>query len=119
LIDAKKLVPNLTFIERKEIWGVYFQGSVRQIPEEDFRFIESEMKKVISERTKRGDTVVTARARHRRTESETEAAIMQLPLEAKTLHDRLGEMLEEIGSWMGYNTQVRHKITPDLTMRMN
>jgi len=113
LIDAKKLVPNLTFIERKEVWGVYFQGSVRQIPEEDFRFIESEMKKVISERTKPAEVPIRIRTRPRPTEAETEASIMNLTLETKSLHDRLGEMLEEIGSWMGYNTQTRHKITPD------
>ncbi|MFL6594673.1 MAG: hypothetical protein ACJ8HQ_04440 [Chthoniobacterales bacterium] len=38
---------------------------------------------------------------------------MALPLETKTLHDRLGEMLEQIGSWLDYNTQTRYKITPD------
>jgi len=34
-------------------------------------------------------------------------------LQTNSLHDRLGEMLEQIGSWMDYNTQTRHKITPD------
>ena len=53
LIDAKKLVPNLSFIEKKEVWGVYLQGSIREIPEEDFRLIESEMKKVVAERNKK------------------------------------------------------------------
>jgi hypothetical protein len=38
---------------------------------------------------------------------------MDLALETKSLHDRLGEMLEQIGSWMDYNTQTRHRITPD------
>ena len=47
LIDAKKLVPNLSFIKKKDHWGVYLQGSIRKIPEEDFRLIESEMRKVV------------------------------------------------------------------------
>ena len=50
LIDAKKLVPDLSFIDKKDFWGVYFQGSIRTIPEEDFRLIESEMKKIAAER---------------------------------------------------------------------
>ena len=51
LIDSKKLVPDLSFIEIKDVWGVYFQGSIRAIPEDDFRLIESEMKKIIAERS--------------------------------------------------------------------
>ena len=39
LIDTKRLVSSLTFIENKEKWGVHFQGSIRTIPEEDFRLI--------------------------------------------------------------------------------
>ena len=108
LIDAKKLIPNLTFIKKKDVWGVYFQGSIKTIPEEDFRLIESEMKKVVAERLKeeipRADT---------KSEKDYEQAIMNLPLQSKSLHDRLGEMLEQIGSWMDFNTQTRHKITPD------
>ena len=45
-------------------------------------------------------------------ENEFENLILDLSLEAKSLHDRLGEMLEQIGTWMDYNTQTRHKITP-------
>jgi predicted RNA-binding protein len=113
LIDAKKLIPNLTFIERKEVWGVYLQGSVRQIPEEDFRLIESEMKKVVAEQVTREGVQPESIKGFEKSEPEVEAAIMALPLQTKTLHDRLGEMLEEIGSWMNYNTQTRHKIIPD------
>jgi predicted RNA-binding protein len=115
LIDAKKLVPDLSFIEKKESWGVYFQGSFKTIPEEDFRLIESEMKKIIAERQKpRTEGVLEPTDDGQpKTEKEFEKAIMQLPLNQKTLHDRIGEMLEEIGSWMDYNTQIKHKITPD------
>jgi predicted RNA-binding protein len=113
LIDAKKLVPHLTFIENKEKWGVYLQGSIRQIPEEDFRFIESEMKKIIAERKQLAEPPKAPNESKKKTEKDYEAAIMRLPLEAKTLHDRLCEMLEQIGSWMDFNTQTRHKITPE------
>lgn len=112
LIDAKKLVPNLSFIERKDVWGVYLQGSVRQIPEEDFRLIESEMRKVISDRQVLSKPIPKMES-HPKTEKEYEKAIMLLPLQSTTLHDRLGEMLEQVGSWLDYNTQTRYRITPD------
>lgn len=110
LIDTKKLVPHLRFIENKEKWGVHFQGSIKTIPEEDFRLIESEMKIIISERTIIKPTIIHEL---KITEEDYEKRIMDLPLQANTLHDRLGEMLEQIGSWMDYNTQTRHRITPD------
>jgi predicted RNA-binding protein len=110
LIDTKRLVPNLIFIENKKKWGVHFQGSIRTLPEEDFKLIESEMKKVISERPKPEPAPKTIKLIN---EKEYEQEIMNLPLQAKSLHDRLAEMLEQIGSWMDYNTQTRHKITPD------
>ena len=37
LIDVKRLVNDLSFIKRKEVWGVFFQGSIRNIPEDDFK----------------------------------------------------------------------------------
>lgn len=112
LIDAKKLVPNLSFIDRKDFWGVYLQGSIRQIPEDDFKLIESEMKKVIADR----QTLYEVSANEeviRKSEKEYEDAIMALPLQSKSLHDRLGEMLEQVGSWLDYNTQTKYKLTPD------
>jgi len=113
LIDAKKLVPNLSFIENKEYWGTYLQGSIRQIPEEDFRLIESEMRKIVAERKQLTAHSKLAPEMKKKAEANYESLIMALPLESKTLHDRLGEMLELIGSWMGFNTQTRHKITPE------
>ena len=111
-IDAKKLVPYLAFIKKKDIWGVYFQGSIKTIPEEDFRLIESEMKKIVAESRKVEKELVESDAKFK-SEINHEEAIMELTLDANSLHDRLGEMLETIGSWMDYNTQTRHKITPD------
>lgn len=113
LIDTKKLVPDLTFIENKDFWGAYFQGSIRNIPEEDFKLIESEMKKITSERQKIGEGKSTEKIVEEKSEKEYEEFILKLPLQSNSLHDRLGEMLETIGSWMDYNTQTRHKITPD------
>lgn len=113
LVDAKKLIPDLSFIEKKEFWGTYFQGSIKNIPEEDFKLIESEMKKIVAERQKPEKPQPAAVKTKEITESEYEKAILELPLQSNSLHDRIGEMLEEIGSWMDYNTQTRHKITPD------
>jgi len=107
LIDAKKLVPSFNFVQNKQAWGIYFHGGLKTIPEEDFLLIESEMKKVIAERQEKRQVTEAIK-----TDSEYEEEIKNLPLQSKSLHDRLGEMLETIGSWMDYNTQTRHKITP-------
>ena len=113
LIDAKRLINDLSFVENKEFWGAHFQGSIKRIPEEDFKLIESEMKKIISERVMAPEKVEKQADVPVRTEQEYEDLILQLPLQTKSLHDRLGEMLEQIGAWMDYNTQTRHKIIPE------
>lgn len=115
LLDAKKVVKDLTFIEKKEIWGVYFQGSIKQIPEVDFKLIESEIRNIVQARPKEGFRVPLSKAvkAEPKSEVEVEKAIMALPLQTSSLHDRICEMLEQIGSWMKYNTQTRHKIVPD------
>lgn len=110
LIDAKRLVPDLKFIANKDRWGTYFQGSIKIIPEEDFKLIESEMKKLIGERSK--IEPLQLKAVTKLSEQDYEQKIMELPLQSNSLHDRLGEMLEQIGSWMDYNAQTRHKIIP-------
>jgi predicted RNA-binding protein len=111
LIDAKKLVPDLKFISNKEKWGTYFQGSIKTIPEEDFKLIESEMKKLSTERST-AEPVQSTKPSIELNEKNYEQKIMELALQANSLHDRLGEMLEQIGSWMEYNAQTRHKIIP-------
>jgi len=112
-VDAKKLVPDLSFIENKDHWGVYFQGSLRSIPEQDFKLIESEMKKIFSERT--GEDIIEKErvTNDIRSEKDYCDAVMNLHLQSNSLHDRIGEMLEQIGTWMDYNAQTRHKINHD------
>jgi predicted RNA-binding protein len=110
LIDVRKLVPKLSFIKDKNNWGVFFQGSVRVIPEEDFRLVESEMKKVISRRAERK---IIPSMTEPKTEQDYKKAIMKLALQTKSLHDRLGEMLATVGSRMGYNTNTRQNITQE------
>lgn len=50
LLDTKELINDLSFIENKKNWGAFFQGSIKKIPEKDFKFIENKIKKIISER---------------------------------------------------------------------
>jgi hypothetical protein len=68
------------------------------------------MKKVIAKRPYAGPAVEEL---PRKSEEDYEQEILELPLQSNSLHDRLAEMLEQIGSWMNYNTQSRHKIVPD------
>lgn len=114
LLDAKKLIPDLTFVKNKERWGAHFQGSIKEIPEEDFKLIESEMKKIVADRIgleeKEEEVIEPKPIMYEKDYTE---AIMKLPFQTKSLHDRIGEMLEQIGTWMDYNAQTRHKITPD------
>jgi len=114
LLDAKKLIGDLSFITKKGPWGAYFKGSLKRIPENDFVLIESEIKKIVAERTEISPVrEITTTVHEPLRERDFEKAIMNLPLQAISLHDRIGEMLEQIGSWMDYNTQTRHRITPD------
>jgi predicted RNA-binding protein len=46
MLDARSVVKNLKFVTNKEYWGSHFHTSLREIPKEDFDFIESEMKKL-------------------------------------------------------------------------
>ncbi|MCX5868366.1 MAG: EVE domain-containing protein [Proteobacteria bacterium] len=119
LIDAKRLVPDLSFIKKKEFWGVYFQGSIREIPEEDFCLIESEMRKIMAERKivqEQPDKIVRKK---KIGEDGYQKLILGLPLNSKSLHDRLAEMLEQIGSWMDFNTQTKYKISPDHSYQLD
>lgn len=110
LVDIKRLLADLSFVKDKENWGVYLRGGCRTIPEQDFKLIESEMKKVVAERTAE---IMPLRPPARESETSYEKQVMELPLESNSLHDRLAEMLETVGAWMDYNTQTRHKIAPD------
>jgi hypothetical protein len=111
LVDAKMLIPDLSFVAKKEVWGVFFQGSIRTIPENDFLLIESEMRKVIAERINksRPEKEVSTKL----SESQYQELIIKLPLQSNSLHDRLGEMLQEIGSQMDFRSHTRYKIIPD------
>lgn len=109
LVDVKRLVRDLKFVTNKNFWGAHFQGSIRTIPEEDFKLIEAEMKKVVSMRTTKSIDAVSKDSLLK-TEDQYKKEIMSLPLNANSLHDRIGLMLEQIGSWMGYHAYTRHKI---------
>jgi predicted RNA-binding protein len=120
LLDVKKLVPLLSFITPKQkatIWGLAFQGSLRRIPEEDFNLIESEMRKIKARIS--APPIITGELPPL-TEEQAKQAIMKLKsLEKVSLHDRIGEMLEAIGTRMGYNAFTRHKITPEHALELD
>jgi len=109
MLDLKRLVKDLAFIKNKENWGIYLRGSLRPLPEEDYLLIESEMRKILSRRTDK--LVEPTKESILKTERDYIEAIKKLPLNYRSLHDRLGEMLQNVGSWMGYNTNTRSKIT--------
>lgn len=113
LLDVKKLVPSLSFITPKQKatrWGLAFHQSLRIIPEEDFELIESEMRKM---------KIAPQPPEVSLTEQVAKQAIMELPLEKTSLHDRIGEMLETIGSRMGYNAYTGHKVTPEHAVELD
>jgi len=111
LLDVRRLLPSLTFIsdrQRATNWGLAFHQSLRTIPQDDYDLIESEMRKAATKQRGDGPRMGVE------TEEQAKEAIMALPsLESTSLHDRIGEMLEAVGSRMGFNTFTRHKITPE------
>jgi predicted RNA-binding protein len=115
LLDVKKLIPDFTFItdEQKRInWGLAFHQSLRKIPIEDYELIESEIRKLLSFKGKiTADLSIS--------EEKAKEAIMSLPLEKRSLHDRIGEMLEMIGSRMGYNAFTNFKVTPEHAVELD
>lgn len=119
-LDARKFIDKLSFIKGRwpqEFWGLAFHGSVREIPEEDYQFIESEMRKIVSRRKlipEKKEKIIKLK-----TEEDYEKEIMNLPLESKSLHNRLGEILAIVGSWQGYNTYTRYKITPEHSQELD
>lgn len=115
LLDVKKIINSLTFItpEQKSVnWGLAFHQSLRSIPAEDFELIESEIRKIKTTAT----TLIPAELL---SEDKAKQSIMELPLESKSLHDRIGETLETIGSRMGFNTYTRHKVTPEHAVELD
>jgi hypothetical protein len=114
LLDVKKIKDDLSLVQKYpgDNWGLAFQGSIRRIIEEDYNLIESEMRKIIEKREKKERVKVPPKV-ELKTENDYIEAIMGLPLESKSLHDRLGEMMQTIGTWMGYNANMRQKITPE------
>ncbi len=115
MLDAIRIKDNLSFVQKYSTrkWGIAFQGSIRELSEEDFKLIESEMKKLPHSQFEHTQPPGPPPPPPHIAETATEDLIMRLPLRAKSLHDRLGEMLEAVGSLMGYNATTRQKITPD------
>jgi predicted RNA-binding protein len=117
LLDIKRLIKDLSFIKDKEHWSLFVRGSVRKIPEEDYLLIESEMRKIMSRRgaTKKVEPLKTGLE----TEGDYKDAIMKLSLTSNSPHDRIGEMLQTVGSWMGFNTNTRFRITPESAYQLD
>lgn len=113
MLDVSKVLSGLTFVTDKQRainWGLAFRYSLRRIPEEDYDLIESEMRKLATQPA----SLTAPEFSEVERAVDIRAAIMALPgLESKSLHDRLGEMLQAIGSQMGFNAFTRHKITPE------
>ena len=117
LLDIKRLIKDLSFIKDKEHWSLFVRGSVRKIPEEDYLLIESEMRKIMS---RRGETPKLELPKgDLKTEDDYKEAIMRLSLSSNSLHDRIGEMLQTVGSWMGFNTNTRFRITPESAYQLD
>ncbi len=116
LLDIKRLIKDLSFIKDKEHWSLFVRGSVRPIPEEDYLLVESEMRKALS---RRGAPQRIKREGFLETENDYKKAIADLPLVSRSLHDRIGEMLQTVGSWMDFNTTTRFRITPESAYQLD
>jgi predicted RNA-binding protein len=117
LLDIKKLIRQLSFIKDKSNWSLFVRGSIRPIPEEDYLLIESEMRKILSREkiSKRVERL----PENLKTEGDYKEAILKLPLNSESLHDRTAEMLQTVGSWMEFNTNIRFRITPESAYQLD
>jgi len=117
LLDIKKLIKQLSFIKDKDNWSLFVRGSIRPIPEEDYLLIESEMRKTLSREriTERPEKP----AEGLKTEGDYKEAIIKLQLNSESLHDRIAEMLQTVGSWMEFNTNTRFRITPESAYQLD
>lgn len=114
LLDVKKVLDDLSIVFDRKNWGLAFQGSIRRITEEDYKLIESEMRKIISKRELvEKEKKIPKVEKELKTEGDYINAVMELALESKSLHDRLAEMLASIGTLAGYNSNRGYRITPD------
>lgn len=115
LLDARTIKDSLSFVPNSSHWGIAFMGSIRSLPEEDFLFIESEMRKSQMVSGSADDEARMPQHGEKTVLSEEHAIdlIMGLDLKSKSLHDRLGEMLASIGLRMNYNAITRYPITPE------
>ncbi|KAL9654259.1 hypothetical protein ABK040_010291 [Willaertia magna] len=43
IVNIKSMIDKLSFIENKKSWGMYFRGGFRELSEDDFNVIETEM----------------------------------------------------------------------------
>lgn len=69
--------------------------------------------KIVSGRRLQSIALEVEKERHLKSEDDYKKAIQCLSLQSKSLHNRLGEMLEAIGRWMDYNAVRGQKITPE------
>jgi predicted RNA-binding protein len=119
LLDVKKIKDDLSIVQKypKNRWGLAFQGAIRKITEEDYNLIESEMRKILTEEKRERE--IAPPPILLKTEKDYIDAIMKLPLESKSLHDRLAEMMATVGTWMGYNSNTRYRITPEHALELD
>lgn len=114
MLDVRRVITHLAFVKPQQKvrgWGLAFYQTLREIPEEDYELIESEMRKSVLRRPPSRPPI---------TEAEAKKAIMDDPtLQCRSLHDRLGEMLAILGSRMDFNTFTRHRVTPDHTVELD
>ena len=104
-VDIRKLVETLSFVEYKEKWGLYLRAAIREIPKEDFELMRSELM-----RQRRGIGAKREKVKEF-SEDYYKNRIMKLEeLQSTSLHERICEMLEWIGTWSGYSVSRRHKI---------
>ncbi|HAH86146.1 MAG: EVE domain-containing protein [Armatimonadota bacterium] len=120
LVDVRKMASKLSFVSgrlRKANFGRAFQISIRTVSPEDFKIISSAIEASCRDAACRVSEAAPNYSVI--TEDYAKRAIAQLNLSSNTLHDRIGEMLAVIGSWMGYRTYTRHRVTPEHSVELD
>jgi hypothetical protein len=104
LVDVRAIVDGLDFITSKADWMAFFETEAICIPIPDYELIAGAI-----DRERAGQGVKPGTLTQRVGEDLPQAVMSQRDLDAKTLRERLADMIHTVGIKMGYDSRESYK----------
>lgn len=108
-VDVRPLVDSLDFITDKAHWSVRFRGGVVKIPYSDYEIIRASIEKQKEKTKETGRKPFGIEGGEDIIEKISSAP----ELTARSIHDRLAEMIHVVGLRMGYDSVQKYKTRRD------